>query len=104
VVFDIDGRKAVRLLRKACAAGIREAMYDLAICYEKGFGVSKSQTKAFNLYLDSALHGDLDAREEVIRCVYWGLGIEKNRKLAHFIRELSDHLAQERKVSLSRSP
>lgn len=48
-------KKAARMLRKAADAGIAEAAYDLAVSYEKGAGVKKSEKAAFRLYVRSAM-------------------------------------------------
>jgi uncharacterized protein len=50
-------RKAVGLLRKAADAH-PDATFDLAVSYEKGRGVRKSQKMAAKLYLKAALLGD----------------------------------------------
>lgn len=77
-----DHKKAVKLLRQAVAAGIADAMWDLAICYERGAGVPTNRRLAYELYLRAAIRGDSDAVMEVGRSLYWGLGTRANRKAA----------------------
>jgi hypothetical protein len=86
--FDVNAKKAFRLLREASKKGIRDAIFDLAHAYEIGFGVAKSESKAFGLYLEAARKGDTDAVEEVVRCIFYGIGVSKNRSLAFFIEDL----------------
>jgi TPR repeat protein len=79
----------IKLLRKASKGGIREAKYDLAHAYEMGIGVAKSYKKALDLYIKAAQDGDLDSVTEVIRCVFYGKGILRNKELAYLIRDLN---------------
>lgn len=80
----------IKLLGKASKGGIREAKYDLAHAYEMGIEVAKSYEKALNLYIKAAQYGDADSVAEVIRCVFYGRGIPKNKELAYLIRNLSE--------------
>jgi uncharacterized protein len=80
----------IKLLRKASNGGIREAKFDLGHAYELGIGVTKSYEKALNLYIEAAQKGDQDAVTEVIRCVFYGKGISRNKELAYFIRCLNE--------------
>ena len=52
--------------------------------------VAKSYEKALNLYIKAAQYGDADSVAEVIRCVFYGRGIPKNKELAYLIRNLSE--------------
>lgn len=54
-------------------------MYDLAVCIEKGQGIKKDETQAFELYLRAALRGFKHAFVEVGRCYYWGIGIAEDK-------------------------
>jgi uncharacterized protein len=74
--------KAIPLLRVAADADHAEAAYDLAVCYEKGTGVKKSEKKAALLYLKAALLGDKQSIYEVGRCYWYGLGVERDRSIA----------------------
>ena len=80
---------AIKLLRKASNGGIREAKFDLGHAYELGIGVTKSYEKALNLYIEAAQKGDHDAVAEVIRCVFYGKGIPRNKELAYLLRDLN---------------
>lgn len=79
----------IKLLRKASKGGIREAKYDLAHAYEMGIGVAKSHKKALDLYIKAAQDGDADSVAEVIRCVFYGKGIPRNKELAYLLRDLN---------------
>ncbi|MFC4307534.1 tetratricopeptide repeat protein [Steroidobacter flavus] len=74
--------KAVPLLREAANADHAEAAYDLAVCYEKGVGVKKSERKAARFYLKAALLGDKQSLYEVGRCYWHGLGVKRDRSIA----------------------
>lgn len=58
------------------------AYFDLAVCYETGNGIKKSDRKVFECYLNAALAGDRQAVYEVGRCYYYGIGISKNKRMA----------------------
>jgi uncharacterized protein len=78
----VDVRRATALLRKAAAADIADANYDLAVSYEKGVGLPKSLSKAFECYTKAALLGDAPSHYEVGRMLYFGIGTPRNRRLA----------------------
>ena len=61
---------------------IPEALFDLAVSYEKGAGVRKSERKAYHLYVRAALWGDKQAIHEVGRCLFYGIGAKRDRRLA----------------------
>jgi TPR repeat protein len=77
-----DYHQAVRLLKQAAKANIREAAYDLAICFEKGRGARKSFKGAFRCYVQAALLGDVQSHFEVGRMCFHGIGTAKDRDLA----------------------
>ena|ERR1700749_2793 len=78
----IDHRNANKMLRKASDGGVADAAYDLAVSYEKGIGIRKSEARAFELYVRAALLGDAQSHHEVGRMYYWGIGVARNRWLA----------------------
>lgn len=53
----IDYNKAVFWLKKAAAAGIASAIYNLGYCYAKGFGVKMDSQKAWSNYKKAAEKG-----------------------------------------------
>jgi len=75
-------RKAVTLLRQAAKQNVPDALYDMALCYEKGTGVRKNLRLAMEYYLRAALEGDKQSVYEVGRCYYWGIGVDKDRRLS----------------------
>ena len=75
-------KEGVRLLRVAAAAGVPDALYDLAVCYQKGAGVVKNELRAVILYLEAGLRGEAGALKEVGRCFYHGYGVARNTKVA----------------------
>jgi uncharacterized protein len=70
------------LLRQAAKENIPDALYDLAVSYEKGVGVRKSEKKAYELYVQAAVWGEKQSFHEVGRCLYYGIGAERDRRLA----------------------
>jgi TPR repeat protein len=77
-----DHRRAIELLKQAAEQNIPDALYDLAVCYEKGAGARKSEHKAFHLYVRAALWGDKQSVYEVGRCLFYGIGTRRDRRLA----------------------
>lgn len=75
-------RKAVQLLKLAAKADIASAHFDLAVSYETGQGIKKNEQAAYRHFLAAALNGDNDSLTEVGRCLYYGIGIARDRKAA----------------------
>ena len=78
--YEKDLKNAVALLKIAAKNGISAASYDLGVCYEKGNGIKKNEKKAYLHYLYAALNGDDDSIPEVARCLYYGIGVERDKK------------------------
>jgi len=74
--------KAISLLKLAAKSDIAYANHDLAVAYETGTGVKKNKKIAYNNYVAAVLNGDYDAAEEVGRCLYYGIGVNRDRKMA----------------------
>ncbi len=74
--------RAVALLREAAEANHPDALHDLAVCYAKGAGVRRSDSKAAELYLRAALHGDKQSAYETGRCYWHGTGVQRDRRVA----------------------
>jgi uncharacterized protein len=74
--------KAIPLLREAANADHADAAYDLAVSYEKGVGVAKSEKKAAFYYLKAALLGHKQSLYEMGRCYWHGLGVKRDRPIA----------------------
>lgn len=79
-----DVTKAVGLLERAAAENIPEASFDLAVSYEMGIGTRKNARKAYAHYLRGALWGDQQSYCEVGRCLYYGIGIKRDKATACF--------------------
>lgn len=77
-----DIKKGLAMIRWAASAGIPEAHFDLAVSLELGEGIRKNTTAAAHHYLRAALSGDSQAVFEVGRCLYWGIGLAKDRRNA----------------------
>jgi len=74
----------------------KDALYDIAVCYELGQGVGKDAKLAFYYYLLSAFNGDMQAIEEVSRCLCYGIGCTKNNDLSQKIDEYLLIIAKEK--------
>lgn len=74
--------KGVELWHIAARAKLSDALFDLAVCYEKGTVVKKNVERAFQLFLDAAIRGDEQAVFEVARCYTYGIGIPINMQVA----------------------
>jgi TPR repeat protein len=58
------------------------AIYELAVCFKQGWGVSKSaETAAYYLLLAAQL-GDKDAQLEIAECYLRGDGVRRDKKMA----------------------
>ena len=87
-------KRAFSLLKIAVEGGsengftlYKDALSDIAVCYELGHGVEKDLHKAFHYYLLSAFSGDAQALEEISRCLYYGIGVSKDEELSSVIDE-----------------
>ena len=54
--------KAFRYFEKAASYGYVKALFNLAMCYEKGIGVSSDPIKALSIYKEAAYKGDLTSK------------------------------------------
>lgn len=60
-----DLAEAARWYEKAVAQNQPGALYNLAVCYEKGLGVARDDSRALSLYLKAAALGDTYAQKAV---------------------------------------
>jgi uncharacterized protein len=79
------------MLRAADELCHPEASYNVAMMFEFGNGTRKNKKKAFAYYLRASIAGEHDALVQVARCLYEGVGIARDRKLAMQIREISSN-------------
>lgn len=54
--------KAFNYFEKAASFGYIKALFNLALCYEKGIGVSPDPMKALSIYKEAAYKGDLNGK------------------------------------------
>lgn len=66
----------------------KDALTDIAVCYELGNGVQKDKRKAYYYYFLAALNGDMQAKQELSRCLYYGIGVTKDVELSSLIDKL----------------
>lgn len=81
-VVEKDMPRAVRFLAEAAAANVPDALFDLAVCYERGAGVRQSHKRAAVLYLRSALLGDKQAVRAMGKLYWHGQGVKRDRAVA----------------------
>ena len=82
VVRPKDLQRAVQLLKLAAKADLAAAHFDLAVSYETGQGAKKNEKAAYRHFLAAAVNGDNDSLVEVGRCLYYGIGVARDRKTA----------------------
>ena len=95
VFFKKNLKKALQYYRIAAKGLNADAMLNLGISYEIGLGGAKpNEKKAFEYYLAAAVQeGECTGRQaliEVMRCFYYGIGVEKNRRLAQMLQAICD--------------
>ena len=76
----IDYRVANKMIKRATENGVADAAHDLAISYEKGLGIGKSLSRAFEYYMRAALLGDAQSHYEIGRMYFHGIGVQRNRR------------------------
>lgn len=69
-----DEARAAPLLQYAADRGVPSALFDLGVLIETRRLGTRPRREAFSNYLAAALLGDRDAAQEVVRCVYHGIG------------------------------
>ncbi|PKY29630.1 HCP-like protein [Rhizophagus irregularis] len=77
-------KKCINSLEKLAENGDKEAMFNLAICYENGKGTEKNLEKAFYWYQKVAENGDKEVIFNLAKCYYIGEGTEKNLEKAFY--------------------
>jgi uncharacterized protein len=93
---------AVKYFKRAARKKYGPAMFDLAMCYETERGVARDLPRAFELYVQAAREGDKDAGTSVYRCLYHGIGVSRNRKLAELVADMIDHRFARKRTALPR--
>lgn len=67
---------------RASAQDNVEGICRLGICYQKGYGVEKDETRAFQLFLKSSEMGSLEAQFQLAEAYHFGKGILRDDKKA----------------------
>ncbi len=83
-------RKGIGYIKDAARSGVAPALFDMAVAFETGTGVRKSEKKAAEYYLKAALSGDSEAFYEVGRCLYHGIGFKGDRAQAKIWLDISE--------------
>lgn len=84
--------EAIPLLTMAAEFHHTDALFDLAVCYSNGEGVEKSPERAFELYLQAALHADADAVFKVGTSYFYGYGVAQDHRVAEIWLDRSREL------------
>ena len=85
-------KKSIELWNISAESKIPDALFDLAVCYEKGVVVERNLRKAFLLYMDAAVRGDKQAVFAVGRCYFFGVGVSKNIEISEIWFQRSEEL------------
>ncbi len=91
-IFSRNRAKGITLFKKAADHGVADAIFELAVAYEKGVGVGQSDNLAFMCYNRAALQGDGQSYFEVGRCYYYGIGVGKNKQHSEIWFEKAEEL------------
>ncbi|MBO5122781.1 MAG: sel1 repeat family protein, partial [Oscillospiraceae bacterium] len=82
-----DHVQAVRFFRMAAEDGEAAAQFNLALCYEQGEGVEKSQSEAIRWYRAAAEQGVVEAQLSLASYYFDGDGVAQDlSKAAHWFR------------------
>lgn len=92
-----DFDEATKYFKRAARKNYGPAVFNLGISYEMGRGVSKDSARAFTLYVQAARLGDFDGAKAVSRCLYYGIGVARDRPLAELIADFYDGTFARRK-------
>ena len=90
-VIEQSYETALDLLREAGRSN-GDAAYDLAICYEQGYGTEVDKGRALRWYMQAALLGHAEAHYDVGRCFYFGIGTKASTGFAQPWLQKADEL------------
>lgn len=92
IFFKKNRKNEIKFLKISAKQGCVEAIFHLAIRYEKGVGsiLKKNESKAVELYLNSAMLGYDDSFYELYRCFYYGIGVNMNIGVAKIWKGIAD--------------
>jgi|GEM_PF-1991528 FOG: TPR repeat, SEL1 subfamily len=83
-LFCADKVKAAEHFAKAAQAGHTKAQYNLAVCYQKAYGVNHSAQEAVKWYQKAAEKGFAKAQNNLGTCYFKGDGVEKDYQKAAY--------------------
>lgn len=73
---------AFKKLRTLAHSDVKEALFDLGVCYHTGNGTRKNLGLAFKYYMFAALLGDAEACEEVANFFYYGVVVLADKEIS----------------------
>lgn len=95
--------KAAKHFKRAARKNYGPALFNLAVCFETGRGVRKDLSRAFGGYVRAAREGDVEAAHSVYRCLYYGIGVPRDKAIAELVGDLVDGtFASKRKAAVIR--
>lgn len=95
---DFDPQKTLDFLRDAADQMHPDALFDLGIALETGKIVDQNLKAAFRCYLHAMMFGSRTAIYEVARCLYHGIGTNRNRAMHDTIMIADDFLKRDERV------
>jgi uncharacterized protein len=94
-----DAQKTLDFLRDAADQMHSGALFDLGVALEKGEIVKQNKKEAFRCYLHAMIFGDRQAIYEVARCLYYGIGTNKNLAMYKMLMVADDFAKNQRSQS-----
>ena len=91
-IFSRNRAKGITLFKEAAEYKVPDAIFELAVAYERGTGVTQSDNLAFHYYNRAALQGDGQSHFEVGRCYYYGIGVKKSKQHSEIWFEKAEEL------------
>lgn len=87
--YTVDVEKGISMLSGAADKLQAEALYDLGYLTRERKLTDRPSRSAFGYYLAAALLGDQDALAELYKCLYWGIGVYRDRSIASLVRKIA---------------
>ena len=101
--LNCDKTEAVKWYRKAAEQGCTEGQYQLALCYERGYGVAQDYTKAAQWYLLAAKQGHLGSCRKLAVYYCRGYGVKQSKNEIEKYRKRGRFILVLRKIGLKKT-
>lgn len=80
-IVEADQKAGVVVLKELVKSNIAEALFDLAVSYDYGWGIRRNEQKAFSYYMQSALLGCSESCEQIAEFYREGALVKHDRNL-----------------------